>query len=107
MDKKNTALSESEDKNQSNEDFKNISFKINSADSINDIIVKLKSDIVNFLSADKITIYTVDLKKKELSAKQVEGDDLKDIRVPMAPSSLAGFTATTKKTVNISDNGFF
>ncbi len=103
MDQKNDDLSELEGKNQFNEGLKKVSFKINSADSINDIIVKLKNDLVSLFSADKITIYTADFKKNELSSRQVEGDDLKDIRVSIAPTSLSGFTALSKNTINISD----
>ena len=80
-----------------------ISNQINSADSIAHILMTLKDKIVELLDAERLTIYAVDTKNQELYSLQKVGDVPKEIRVPKSFASIAGFTALSRKTVNIRD----
>ncbi len=80
-----------------------ISNQINSADSIQHILMTLKDKILELADAERLTIYAVDTKNQELYSIQKVGDVPKEIRVPKSFSSIAGFTALSRKTVNIKD----
>jgi type II secretory ATPase GspE/PulE/Tfp pilus assembly ATPase PilB-like protein len=80
-----------------------ISHQINSADSIPHILMTLKDKILELLDAERLTIYAVDTKNQELYSLQKVGDAPKEIRVPKSFASIAGFTALSRKTINIRD----
>jgi type II secretory ATPase GspE/PulE/Tfp pilus assembly ATPase PilB-like protein len=80
-----------------------IANQINSADSIPHILMTLKDKILELLDAERLTIYAVDTKNQELYSLQKVGDVPKEIRVPKSFASIAGFTALSRKTINIRD----
>src|SRR5512142_2576402 len=80
-----------------------ISNQINSADSIPHILMTLGDKILELLDAERLTIYAVDTKNQELYSLHKVGDVPKEIRVPKSFASIAGFTALSRKTVNIRD----
>src|SRR5919202_996554 len=80
-----------------------ISNQINSAESIPHILMTLKDKILELLDAERLTIYAVDTKNQELYSLQKIGDVPKEIRVPKSFASIAGFTALSRKTINIRD----
>ncbi|HEY0788640.1 MAG TPA: GAF domain-containing protein, partial [Thermoanaerobaculia bacterium] len=80
-----------------------ITNQINSADSIQHILVALKDKILELLDAERLTIYAVDTKNQELYSIQKAGDVPKEIRVPKSFASIAGFAALSRRTINIAD----
>ncbi len=80
-----------------------ITNQINSAESISQILMTLKDRILELLDSERLTIYAVDTKNQELYSLQKVGDVPKEIRVPKSFSSIAGFTALARKTINIRD----
>ncbi|HUP45319.1 MAG TPA: GspE/PulE family protein [Thermoanaerobaculia bacterium] len=80
-----------------------ITNQINSAESIPHILMTLKDRILELHDAERLTIYAVDTKNQELYSIQKVGDVPKEIRVPKSFASIAGFTALSRKTVNIKD----
>ncbi|MDP2168299.1 MAG: GspE/PulE family protein [Thermodesulfovibrionales bacterium] len=88
---------------QFNERLKFVAYKIHSANNINEILIKLKDAILNLFDAERITIYLVDPVKRELVSKYLVGTGIKEIRVPVSPASISGYTAYTSKILNISD----
>ncbi len=80
-----------------------ITNQINAAESISHILMTLKDRIIELLDAERLTIYAVDTKNQELYSLQKVGDTPKEIRVPKSFSSIAGFTALARKTINIKD----
>jgi type II secretory ATPase GspE/PulE/Tfp pilus assembly ATPase PilB-like protein len=80
-----------------------ITNQINSAESIPHILMTLKDRILELLDSERLTIYAVDTKNQELYSLQKVGDVPKEIRVPKSFSSIAGFTALARKTINIHD----
>ena len=80
-----------------------ITNQINAAESIPHILMSLKEKILELLDAERLTIYAVDTKNQELYSMHKIGDVPKEIRVPKSFSSIAGFTALARKTINIKD----
>jgi type II secretory ATPase GspE/PulE/Tfp pilus assembly ATPase PilB-like protein len=80
-----------------------ITNQINSAESIPHILMTLKERILELLDAERLTIYAIDTKNQELYSLQKVGDTPKEIRVPKSFASIAGFTALSRKTINIRD----
>lgn len=76
---------------------------IHSARNINEILVDLKDDILQLFDADRVTIYAIDGIKKELYSRFMVGQEIREIRVPVSPESIAGFAAYSKQIVNIPD----
>jgi type II secretory ATPase GspE/PulE/Tfp pilus assembly ATPase PilB-like protein len=74
---------------------------INSAGSIQDILVDLKDKMLDLVEAERVTIFALDTKNKELFSLVKAGAEVKEIRVPKTFASIAGFTALSRKTANI------
>jgi type II secretory ATPase GspE/PulE/Tfp pilus assembly ATPase PilB-like protein len=74
---------------------------INSAPSIQDILVDIKDKILDLAEAERVTIFALDTKNQELFSLFKVGSDVKEIRVPKTFGSIAGFTALSRKTANI------
>ena len=74
---------------------------INSAPSIQDILVDMKDKILDLVDAERVTIFALDTKNQELFSLFKVGNDVKEIRVSKTFGSIAGFTALSRKTANI------
>ncbi len=80
-----------------------ITNRIHSAQDTNDILLNLQEKILGLFDADRITIYAIDAKKKEIVSKFKTGAETNEIRVPIDNYSIAGFCAATGTSVNILD----
>ncbi len=74
---------------------------INSAPSIQDILVDIKDKMLDLVDAERVTIFALDTKNQELFSLVKAGNEVKEIRVPKTFGSIAGFTALSRKTANI------
>ncbi|HET7291060.1 MAG TPA: ATPase, T2SS/T4P/T4SS family [Vicinamibacteria bacterium] len=74
---------------------------INSASSIQDILVDIKDKMLDLVDAERVTIFALDTKNQELFSLVKAGSEVKEIRVPKTFGSIAGFTALSRKTANI------
>jgi type II secretory ATPase GspE/PulE/Tfp pilus assembly ATPase PilB-like protein len=77
--------------------------RIHSAKTLDTIFIDIQGEILTFLDADRMTLYSADMDKKELYSKFLALDAVKEIRVSINESSVAGFVATSRQTVNIAD----
>ena len=80
-----------------------ITNQINAADSISQILMTLKDRILELLDAERLTIYAIDTRNQELYSLQKVGEAPREIRVPKSFASISGFTALSRRTVNIRD----
>src|SRR5687767_9939486 len=78
-----------------------IANSINSAGSIQDILVDLKDKMLDLVDAERVTIFALDTKNQELFSLVKVGTEVKEIRVAKTFGSIAGFTALSRKTANI------
>ena len=77
--------------------------RIHGAKSLDSIFIELQGEILGLLDADRMTLYAVDQDRKELYSKFLSLDTVKEIRLPIAEKSVAGFVAASGKVVNIAD----
>jgi type II secretory ATPase GspE/PulE/Tfp pilus assembly ATPase PilB-like protein len=74
---------------------------INSASSIQDILVDIKDKVLDLVDAERVTIFALDTRNQELFSLFKAGQEVKEIRVPKTFGSIAGFTALSRRTANI------
>ncbi|MBI4608853.1 MAG: GspE/PulE family protein [Candidatus Rokubacteria bacterium] len=77
--------------------------RIHAAKSLDSIFIELQDKILELLDAERMTLYAVDQEKKELYSKFLALDTVNEIRVPISPTSIAGYAALARQMVNIAD----
>jgi type II secretory ATPase GspE/PulE/Tfp pilus assembly ATPase PilB-like protein len=80
-----------------------IANQIHAAKNTDDILINLKNRILGLFDADRVTIYVVEGKKKEIYSQFKSADISREIRVPINNKSIAGYTANNAQTVNIAN----
>ena len=80
-----------------------IANQVNAAPAIKDILSILKDKVPDLVGAERVTVFALDVKNQQLYTLMVVGQGVKEIRVPKNFYSLVGFTALSKKTLNIRD----
>ena len=75
--------------------------QIHAAKDINEILINLKDSILSLFDADRITIYVVDGKRKEIYSRFKAGNNPEEIRVAINNKSIAGYTANNAQISNI------
>jgi len=78
--------------------------KINSAVNVDEIMLEVSKDTCTLFNADRLTVYVVGEDNISLISKVKTGlNAFKDLKLPIAGQSLAGFSAKHKKLLNIKD----
>jgi type II secretory ATPase GspE/PulE/Tfp pilus assembly ATPase PilB-like protein len=78
--------------------------RVHSANNIDEIMLDVSRDVCALLNADRLTIYVVGDDGSSLVSKVKTGlNSFKDLKLPLAEQSVAGFVGLHKKTVNIKD----
>ncbi|GAB5605997.1 ATPase, T2SS/T4P/T4SS family [Sideroxyarcus sp. TK5] len=78
--------------------------KIHATSNIDEIMLDVSKDICALFNADRLTIYVVGDDKASLVSKVKTGlNSFKDLKLPIAEQSIAGFSAVHKKLLNIKD----
>jgi len=77
--------------------------KIYAAANLDEILVDLKDEITGLFECDRLTVYVVDGKKRELVSRFKSGDEIGEIRIPVSNSSISGCSAFKQKLINIKD----
>ena len=80
-----------------------IANQINAASSIQTILVDLRDEMVDLVSAERVTIFALDTKNQELFSLFKAGQEVREIRVAKNFGSIAGFTALSRKSANIAN----
>jgi type II secretory ATPase GspE/PulE/Tfp pilus assembly ATPase PilB-like protein len=80
-----------------------ITHQLHDARDLDEILLYLKDEIIALFDAERITVYGVDTEKREIFSKVKEGDEVKEIRVGLVKTSVAGHTAVSGKTFNIAN----
>ena len=84
------------------ERFKKLVNEIHAASSPNAIMVGLRNKILNIYNVEMATIFLIDTKKNKLvSWVLLPSDSLRKIRMDINRSSITGFVAETRQTLNI------
>jgi type II secretory ATPase GspE/PulE/Tfp pilus assembly ATPase PilB-like protein len=78
--------------------------KIHATNNIDEIMLEVSADICALFNADRLTIYSVGEDKQSIVSKVKTGlNSFKDLKLPIAEHSLAGYVALSKKPINIKD----
>ena len=76
---------------------------IHSSPNIDAILLDLREVILSLLDAERITIYAVTEDEKEIYSKIKVGDEIREFRVSIDNTSIAGYVARNKRVVTIKD----
>src|SRR4029077_14136555 len=78
--------------------------KIHATNNIDEIMLEVSSDICALFNADRLTVYSMGDDKSSIVSKVKTGlNSFKDLKLPIAEHSIAGYVALAKKTINIKD----
>ena len=78
--------------------------KIHATSNIDEIMLDVSKDICSLFNADRLTIYVVGDDKASLISKVKTGlNSFKDLKLPIAEQSIAGYAAFHKKMLNLKD----
>ncbi|MFA6969845.1 MAG: GspE/PulE family protein [Gallionella sp.] len=78
--------------------------KIHATSNIDEIMLDVSKDICALFNADRLTIYVVGDDNASLISKVKTGlNSFKDLKLPIAEQSVAGYVAVNKKLLNIKD----
>ncbi|MBR9987025.1 MAG: GspE/PulE family protein [Desulfosarcina sp.] len=77
--------------------------RLNEANNLGEALINLKDEICELFGADRITVYVVDGVKRELVSRFKSGSEVAEIRIPVAQTSIAGYSALKQTLVNIKD----
>ena len=83
--------------------LQSITNHISDADNLREIFLGVKEDIRQLFNINILTIYAVDRPKKEIYSMRLEDSTLKEIRLPVNNSTVAGHAANTKRMIHIND----
>jgi type II secretory ATPase GspE/PulE/Tfp pilus assembly ATPase PilB-like protein len=77
--------------------------KIYAAKNIDEILITLHHEITSLFEAERITVYVVDGKKRELVSRFKSGEEVAEIRIPVSPNSISGCSAYKQTLINITN----
>jgi type II secretory ATPase GspE/PulE/Tfp pilus assembly ATPase PilB-like protein len=78
--------------------------KIHATNDIDEIMLEVSADVCALFHADRLTIYSVAEDRQSIVSKVKTGlNSFKDLKLPIAEHSIAGYAALAKKTLNIKD----
>jgi len=77
--------------------------KIYAAKNLDDILINLRGEIIDLFEVERITVYVVDGKKRELVSRFKSGEEISEIRIPISAGSIAGCSAHRQRLINIKD----
>jgi type II secretory ATPase GspE/PulE/Tfp pilus assembly ATPase PilB-like protein len=78
--------------------------KIHATNNIDEIMLEVSADVCALFNADRLTIYSVSDDKQAIVSKVKTGlNSFKDLKLPIAEHSIAGYVGLAKKAINIKD----
>jgi type II secretory ATPase GspE/PulE/Tfp pilus assembly ATPase PilB-like protein len=78
--------------------------RIHATSNIDEIMLEMSAEVCALFNADRLTIYSVAEDKQSIVSKVKTGlNSFKDLKLPIAEHSIAGYAALAKKTVNLKD----
>jgi type II secretory ATPase GspE/PulE/Tfp pilus assembly ATPase PilB-like protein len=71
--------------------------------SLDEIILSVREDVQRLVNCERVTIFAKEPFKEEIYSRSMDGSEIKEIRVPVHPGSVAGWVAYKKKPLRVSD----
>ncbi|TAN49851.1 MAG: GspE/PulE family protein [Methylococcaceae bacterium] len=76
---------------------------VHEASTFAGIYAQIEPQILNVLNAERMTIYQRLKTENDIVSRFKTGSDVKEIRVPLSPSSISGFVALTQQPLFLND----
>ncbi|MBF0142564.1 MAG: GspE/PulE family protein [Magnetococcales bacterium] len=83
--------------------YEKIALRTREAVAFAELLPELEESMLRFLGAVRLTVYQTAGDGKEILAKYKSGQELLEIKLPLSPTSIAGYVALTQKPLNIAD----
>jgi len=81
-----------------------ITARIHETENIEQIMLESSQEICSLFSADRLTLYVVNEERNAIISKIKTGlNSSRDLKLPIAPKSVAGYVAFSQKLVNLPD----
>ena len=78
--------------------------RIHATSNVDEIMLEVSQEICNLFNADRLTIYSMGEDKASIISKVKTGlNSFKDLKLPIAEQSIAGYVALSKKITNLKD----
>jgi len=78
--------------------------KIHATSNVDEIMLEVSADVCTLFNADRLTIYTVGEDKQTIVSKVKTGlNSFKDLKLPIAEHSIAGYVGLSKRMLNLKD----
>src|SRR6185436_1682436 len=78
--------------------------KVHATNNIDEIMLEVSADICALFNANRLTIYSISEDKQAIVSKVKTGlNSFKDLKLPIAEHSIAGYVGLAKKAINIKD----
>ncbi|WP_053084523.1 GspE/PulE family protein [Catenovulum maritimum] len=77
--------------------------EIHQSNHFTDIFPKLENEILSLFECERMTVYQRNKNSYDIVSRYKSGNELKEIRVPIGPQSIAGYVAFSKKPLIIED----
>jgi type II secretory ATPase GspE/PulE/Tfp pilus assembly ATPase PilB-like protein len=82
-----------------NEIYRNI----HEEDSFEKVLPKVEKGMLSILEAERLTVYQRGRHDREIVSRYKTGDEIKEFRLPLSPTSIASFVALSQKSLCIGD----
>src|SRR3981081_858571 len=84
--------------------LQSVTNKIHATSNVDEIMLEVSADICTLFNADRLTIYTVGEDKQTIVSKVKTGlNSFKDLKLPIAEHSSAGYVGLSKRMLNLRD----
>ncbi|MES2125864.1 MAG: GspE/PulE family protein [Pseudomonadota bacterium] len=81
-----------------------VTTKIHATNNLDEIMLDLGMEFCDLFNCDRFTLYAVTPEKDHIVSKVKTGlTSFRDLKLSISPSSIAGFVAQSRKTINITD----
>ncbi len=76
---------------------------IHEAESFVKVLPVVEKEMLEMMRAERLTVYQRGRHEREIVSKYKTGKDIKEIRLPLSPASIAGFVAMSQRAVRINN----
>jgi len=83
--------------------FNSVVERIYLADRFHDLLPDIEGALLQLLRAERLTVYQRLRAEQVIVSKFKSGDEIKEIRVPLSPTSIAGYVALNQASLLIRD----
>ncbi|MFB6261775.1 MAG: GAF domain-containing protein, partial [Thiohalorhabdaceae bacterium] len=77
--------------------------RIHDAPTFDDALPQLEAEMLALLRAERMTVYQRGRHNREIVSRFKTGEEVREIRVPVGPTSVAGYVALTQEPIRIED----